>query len=84
MKNVPGQGVQSGASEVLPGQIVNRRNPQTNRRRPSHLQEFETEDKVDKLQTSTDFCYRAVCDIPQTYQDAIASTKSKQCKKRNG
>jgi len=25
-------------------------------------------------------CYRGVCDIPQTYQDAIASTKSKQWK----
>ncbi|KAK5892937.1 hypothetical protein CesoFtcFv8_013279 [Champsocephalus esox] len=27
-----------------------------------------------------DFCYRAVCDIPQTYNDAIVSAKSRQWK----
>ena len=41
---------------------------------------MEAEDNVDKLQIAVDFCYRAVCDIPQTYQDTIASTKSKQWK----
>ena len=32
------------------------------------------------MQACVDSCYRVVCDIPQTYQDAIVSTKSKQCK----
>uniref|UniRef100_A0A8C5BHX1 BED-type domain-containing protein n=1 Tax=Gadus morhua TaxID=8049 RepID=A0A8C5BHX1_GADMO len=32
---------------------------------------MEAEDNVDKLQIAVDFCYRAVCDIPQTYQDTI-------------
>lgn len=42
------------------------------------LQDDETEDTVDKLVACVDSCYRAVCDIPQNYQDAIRSTKSQQ------
>ncbi|MCI4389198.1 hypothetical protein PGIGA_G00095200, partial [Pangasianodon gigas] len=61
-------------------EIVIRRNPPRTRRRPAHLQEFEIENMEEKLQTCIDFCYRAVCDIPQTYQDAITSTKSRQWK----
>lgn len=55
-----------------------RRNPKRERKKPTYLQDFETEEKGDKLQTCIDFCYRAVCDIPQTYKDAIASTNSRQ------
>lgn len=91
IQNVPGQEMQSGVSGALPEQsentqpgkdtkTVKRRNPQRIRKKPAHLQEFETEDTVDKLQTCVDSYYRAVCDIPQTYQDAIASTKSSQWK----
>lgn len=58
MRNVPGQGKQGGVSEALleqtgsiqPGRetdTVSRRNPQRNRRKLVHLQEFETEDVVD-------------------------------------
>ena len=90
-ENVPGQGMQGGVSGALPEQTestqpgrvtetVNRRNPPRTRRRPIHLQEFETEDTVDKLETCVDSCYRAVCDIPQTYREAIMSNKSKQWK----
>lgn len=43
-----------------------------------HLQDYETEDTVDQLVTCVDSCYRAVCDIPQNYQEAIGSTKSRQ------
>lgn len=86
IENVPSQG---GVNETLPektehtqpGEVtetVNRRNPPRNKRRPTHLQDFETEDMGDTLNTCLDFCYRAVCDVPQTYQDAIASTKSRQ------
>ena len=92
--NVQNQGIQSGASGALseqtertqPGkatETVNRRNPLRARRPPGHLKGFETEfeDTVDKLETCVDFCYRAVCDIPQNYQDAIVSPKSKQWRK---
>lgn len=92
--NVQNQGTQSGVSGALPEQTertqpgkatetVIRRNPRRTRRQPSHLQEFETEfeDTVDKLVTCVDSCYRAVCDIPQTYQDAIVSPKSEQWRK---
>lgn len=89
--NVPDECAQSGVSGTLPGmteckpqgkatETVIRRYPLRNRRLPSHLQEFETEDAVDKLITCVNSCYRAVCDIPQTYQDAIVSSKSKQWK----
>ncbi len=89
MQNVPGQEMQSGVSGALPEQTestqpgrdtetVKRRNPERIKKKPTYLQEFETKDAVDKLQTCVDSCYRAVCDIPQTYQDAIASTKSRQ------
>lgn len=89
--NVPDECAQSGVSGTLPDmteckprgkatETVIRRYPLRNRRLPSHLQEFETEDAVDKLITCVNFCYRAVCDIPQTYQDAIVSSKSKQWK----
>ncbi len=91
VKDVTDQGIQSGVSETLPEQTestqpgkttetVNRRNPPRTRRRPAHLQDFETENMEDKLQTCIDFCYRAVCNVPQTYQDAIISTKSGQWK----
>lgn len=88
-ENVTNVPVQSDVSDTLPEQTehtqpgkatetVIKRNPPRTRRRPAHLQEFETEDTDNKLQTCVDFCYRAVCDIPQTYQDAIASAKSRQ------
>ena len=91
MLNVPGQEIQSGVSGTIPEQTeitkpgrvtetVNGRNPQRIRKKPAYLQEFETENTVDKLQICVDSCYRAVCDIPQTYQDAITSAKSRQWK----
>ena len=91
LQTVPGQEMQGDVSGTLPEQTentqpsrvaetVNRRNPQRIRKKPNYLQEFETEDTVDKLQTCVDSCYRAVCDIPQTYKDAIASAKSRQWK----
>lgn len=91
VKDEAGQGIQSGVSETLSEQtepaqlgetteIVIRRNPPRTRRLPAHLQDFEIENVEDKLQTCIDFCYRAVCDIPHTYQDAITSAKSRQWK----
>lgn len=76
-------------SEILPEQAeetkqendtegVIRRNPQRASKKPTYLQDFETEEKGDKLQTCIDFCYRAACDIPQTYKDAIASPNASQ------
>lgn len=51
-----------------------------NRKKPVYLQVFETEDAVGELQTCLNSCYRAVCDIPQTDREAIASNRSKQWK----
>ena len=89
VENVPGQGVQSGVSETSPEKTeytqpgeatesVKRRYPPRTKKRPAHLQDFEIEDKEDKLHTCVDSCYRTVCDVPQTYQDAIASSKARQ------
>lgn len=91
MEDEPDQGFQRDVPEISPEQAdpnqsgrvaetVSRKNPPRTRKMPAHLQDFEIEDTEDKLQTCIDFCYRAVCDIPQTYQDAITSTKSKQWK----
>lgn len=90
-ENVQGQSVQSVGVGALPektdftqpGEVTeteNRRNPLRAKRRPAHLQDFETGDREDNLNTCMDFCYRAVCDVPQTYQDAISSTKARQWK----
>ena len=90
-ENVPDQDIQGDISETLPEQTeciqpgkttenVIRRNPPRIRKKPVRLQEFETEDAEDKLQACVDSCYRAICDIPQTYQDAIVSTKSRHWK----
>lgn len=82
MGNASSQSVQGDVSEVeveLPStEHVTRKNPPRTRRKPVCLQDYETEDTVDKLVTCVDSCYRAVCDIPQNYQDAIRSTKSQQ------
>lgn len=59
-------------------ETVHRRNPPRDRKKPAHLQDFETEDALGKLQTCMDSCNRAVCDISQTYKEAVASNKSKQ------
>lgn len=67
VKDVTGQDNQSGASETLPEQTestqpdgatetVIRRNPPRNRRRLAHLQDFETGNMEDKLQTCIEFC----------------------------
>lgn len=64
--------------EQLSTECVTRKNPTRTRRKPVHLQDYETEDKVDKLVTCVDYCYRAVCDMPQNYQDAIRSPNSQQ------
>lgn len=57
---------------------MTRKNPQRTRRKPGHLQDYGTDDTVGKLVTCVDSRYRAICDIPQNYQDAIRSTNSQQ------
>lgn len=53
--NASGQSVQGDVSEVEGEQQsterVTRKNPPRNRRRPIHLQDYETEDTEDKLVT---------------------------------
>ena len=80
--NATGQSVQCDVSEAEGEQQSTergaRKNPPRARKKPAHLQDYETEDTVDKVVTCVDSCYRAVCDIPQNYQDAIRSAKSQQ------
>ncbi|RXN30671.1 Retrovirus-related Pol poly from transposon TNT 1-94 [Labeo rohita] len=83
MKDVSDKDIQNDTSETMPEQTEEtsvRRNPSRIRRRPAHLQDFEVDNLEDKLQTCIDFCYRAVCDVPQTYQQAVTSTNSMQWK----
>lgn len=91
-ENAQGQGVQSGGvgaspektERTQPGKVtetVYRKNPPRTKRRPAHLQDYETlGDTEDNLNTFMGFCYRAVCDVPHTYQDAIAPTKARRWK----
>ncbi|KAL0159683.1 hypothetical protein M9458_043408, partial [Cirrhinus mrigala] len=83
MKDVSDKDIQNDTSETMPEQTEEtsvRRNPSRIRRRPAHLQDFEVDNLEDKLKTCIDFCYRAVCDVPQTYQQAVTSTNSMQWK----
>ena len=86
-----GQSVESGGvaaspeetERIQPGEVtetVTRKNPPRAKRRPAHLQDYDTGDTDDNLNTCVDCCYRAVCDVPHTYQDAIASPKARQWK----
>lgn len=61
-------------------ETVTRRNPPRTKQKPVYLKDFETDGAMDKLQTCVDYCYRAICDIPQTYQQAVTSSKSRQWK----
>lgn len=68
-------------TECKTTETVTRRNLKRTKRKPVYLQDYETEDMEDKLKSCVDSCYKVVCDIPQTYQDAKASTRSRQWKK---
>lgn len=55
------------------------RYPTRDRRKPSHLKDFVTEDSdSDGIHTTVDYCYRAVCGIPQTFKEAMTSTDSRE------
>lgn len=64
-------------SEAL--ETARRENPARTKRKPGYLQDYDTECN-DNLQMCVDFCYRAVCDLPNTYQEALASAESEQWK----
>lgn len=68
-------------TEQRDSETVGRRYPQRHRKKPGHLQEFEMEDPEERVNICIDSCYRAVCDIPQSYREAITSPKSTQWKK---
>lgn len=85
IENAASHSNESDVSEIVPKQAevpqpadgVESMRPQRARKKAAYLQDFETEEKMDKLQTGIDFCYRDVCDIPQTYKDVIASINSR-------
>lgn len=81
--NASGQSGQGDVSEVESEQPSTengaRRNPPRNRRMPVRFMDYDT-DTTDRLVTCVDACYKAVCDIPQTFQDAIGSNKSQHWK----
>lgn len=84
LENASGQNAQGDVSEVKCEQPStkreDRKNPPRTRRMPVRLHDYDTGDTTDRLVTCVDYCYRAVCDIPQNFQDAIGSTKSRQWK----
>ncbi|KAJ8381057.1 hypothetical protein SKAU_G00018350 [Synaphobranchus kaupii] len=82
------QGAQSGSpvtmsdhsSQAQPsGTSEGGRYPTRERRKPSHLKDFVTEDSdSDGIHTTIDYCYRAVCGVPQTFREAMGSADSKE------
>lgn len=43
------------------------------KRAPKYLQDYLTDFKDDVTNVSVDYCYRAVCGVPQTYREALMS-----------
>ena len=84
VKNEIGQNVVQGdvseieCEEQSDIEAETRRYPLRAKKKPMRLQDYDTDDKSDRLVTCIDSCYRAVCDVPQNYQDAVRSTKSQQ------
>lgn len=52
-------------------------------RPPGYLKDYaqEDSDEDDSTLTSIDYCYRAVCGVPLTFQEAMASTESGKWKR---
>ena len=64
---------------VTNGESERERYPTRDRRKPSHLQDFVTDDSdSDGIHTTIDYCYRAVCGVPQTFKEARTSADSKE------
>ncbi len=64
---------------VTSGEPESRRYPSRERRTPSYLDDFVTEDSdSDGVHITIDYCCRAVCGIPQTYGGAMGSANSKE------
>lgn len=56
----------------------NKRYPIRERRKPGHLNDFvATSSGSDEIHTTIDYCYRAVCGVPNTFEEAIESANSK-------
>lgn len=67
---------QQGVTNVEP---ETRRYPARERRKPSHLEDFTDDDSdSDGIHTTVDYCYRAVCGVPQTYGEAMRANNSKE------
>ena len=59
-----------------------KRYPTRERRKPSHLDDYVSEDSdSDGVHATVDYCYRAVCGVPQTFGEAIRSANSKEWRK---
>lgn len=55
----------------------NQRYPKRDRKEPKHLQHYVTDyDDSDVTSTSVDYCYRAVCGLPQTFREAMLSPEA--------
>lgn len=66
-------------SSVTSGEPGSGRYPTRERRKPSHLKDFVTDNiDSDEIHTTIDYCYRAVCGVPHTFKEAMDSVKSKQ------
>ncbi|GAA6087651.1 uncharacterized protein LOC102082235 isoform X1 [Tachysurus ichikawai] len=64
---------------VTDGELESRRYPTKERKTPSYLDDFVTEySNNDGVNITVDYCCRAVCGIPQTFEGAMRSTNSKE------
>ena len=50
-----------------------KRNPPRERKKPSYLDDYVTDKKSDQALMSIDYCYRMLCDVPQTFREAVTS-----------
>lgn len=60
------------------------RYPSRIRKRPDYLSDYITDVKEcenEQMQTSVDYCYRLLCEIPTSFSEAIVSSESKEWEK---
>lgn len=65
-------------SNEISSESASRRYPIREKRQPSHLKDFLTNNNdSDGIHITIDYCYRAMCGIPHTFKEAMESNNSK-------
>lgn len=71
---------QTQPSVTAGGEPESRKYPTRDRRKPSHLDDYliSEDSDSDGVHTTVDYCYRAICGVPQTFGEAMGSANSKE------